>query len=47
VKGISYWTKNYLTSIEYDTPDALTKLYEYYDPMHSLPPDGQAYWAKK
>ena len=24
VKGISYWTKNYLTSIEYDTPDALT-----------------------
>jgi len=43
-KGISYWTKNYLTSIELDTPEVLQKLYEYYDPIDTLPAAGQAYW---
>ena len=47
VKGISYWTKNYLTSIEADKPENLDKLYEYYDPIDTLPPEGQAYWSKK
>jgi len=45
VKGISYWTKNYLTSIELDRPEMLTQLYEYFDPIDTLPPEGQAYWA--
>jgi lysine 2,3-aminomutase len=45
VKGISYWTKNYLTSIELDDPDRLNQLYEYFDPIDTLPPEGQAFWA--
>jgi len=43
-KGISYWTKNYRTSIETDDPDALSRRYEYYDPVYTLPEAGQAYW---
>ncbi len=46
VKGISYWTKNYLTSIEYNKPENLTKLYEYYDPIDTLPAEGKQYWKK-
>jgi len=45
-KGISYWTKNYLTSIEMDTPEVLNKLYEYFDPIDTLPSSGQDYWRK-
>lgn len=45
-KGISYWTKNYLTSIEANDPDALGRLYEYYDPIDTLGAEGQAYWKK-
>jgi lysine 2,3-aminomutase len=47
VKGISYWTKNYLTSIEKDKPEALNNLYEYYDPIDTLPPEGQEFWRKE
>ena len=43
-KGISYWTKNYRTGIEADDPEALTRTYEYYDPVYALPEAGQAYW---
>jgi lysine 2,3-aminomutase len=43
-RGISYWTKNYRTSVERDDPDALTRLYEYYDPIRTLPAEGQAWW---
>jgi len=43
-KGISYWTKNYRTGIETDDPEALTRRYEYYDPIYTLPEAGQAYW---
>ncbi len=46
VKGISYWTKNYRNGIEYDDPDALDKRYPYYDPIYTLPPDGQEYWRR-
>lgn len=44
-KGISYWKKNYLTSIEANTPEVIDKLYEYFDPIDTLPEAGQAYWA--
>lgn len=47
VKGISYWTKNYLTSIEWDKPEMLSQLYEYYDPIDTLPAEGQKYWEKE
>jgi lysine 2,3-aminomutase len=43
-KGISYWTKNYKTGIEANDPEALTRLYEYYDPVYTLPASGQDWW---
>jgi lysine 2,3-aminomutase len=43
-KGISYWTKNYRTGIEYEDPEALSRRYEYYDPIYNLPEEGVAYW---
>jgi len=46
VHGISYWTKNYRTSIEADDTEALERRYAYYDPIHTLPPQGQAWWAE-
>jgi lysine 2,3-aminomutase len=42
--GISYWTKNYRTGIEYDDPEALDRRFPYYDPIYTLPPEGQRYW---
>ncbi|HVE13302.1 MAG TPA: lysine 2,3-aminomutase, partial [Elusimicrobiota bacterium] len=46
VRGISYWTKNYRTGIESEDPQALTRRYEYYDPVYTLPPEGREYWRK-
>ncbi|HEY0540135.1 MAG TPA: lysine 2,3-aminomutase [Actinoallomurus sp.] len=43
-RGISYWTKNYRTALETDDPEALQRQYEYYDPIHTLPEAGQAWW---
>ncbi len=43
--GISYWTKNYRTSIE-STVDSST-LYPYYDPIDTLPEAGQQWWRKQ
>ena len=43
--GISYWTKNYRTSIE-DGVDDLARQYAYYDPIDSLPESGQQWWRK-
>ncbi len=45
-KGISYWTKNYRTGIEFDDPDFLTRQYPYYDPIYTLPEAGQEYWRE-
>jgi lysine 2,3-aminomutase len=45
--GISYWTKNYRTSIEKDDAEALSKLYAYYDPIDTLPESGQDWWRKQ
>jgi lysine 2,3-aminomutase len=36
-RGISYWTKNYRTGIEGNDPEALTRKYEYFDPIYTLP----------
>ena len=44
IRGISYWTKNYRTSVELDDPGALARRYEYYDPISTLPAEGQAWW---
>jgi lysine 2,3-aminomutase len=40
--GISYWTKNYRTSIE-SSADA-ERTYAYYDPIDTLPASGQEWW---
>jgi lysine 2,3-aminomutase len=45
-KGISYWTKNYRTGIEFDDRDALDRRYEYYDPVRTLPDSGKDHWRK-
>jgi lysine 2,3-aminomutase len=45
-RGISYWTKNYRTGLEQADSDALTRSYEYYDPIRTLPPAGQQWWAE-
>ena len=44
IRGISYWSKNYRTSVEEDDPDALDRRYPYYDPISTLPPEGQQWW---
>ena len=43
-RGVSYWTKNYRTSIEKADPTALLKRYEYFDPIYTLPASGQEWW---
>ncbi len=43
-RGITYWTKNYRTGIEHEDPEALTRQYEYYDPVHTLPESGRQWW---
>jgi lysine 2,3-aminomutase len=45
-RGISYWTKNYLTSLESGDPGALHKRYVYYDPIQSVPSAGQDWWRR-
>jgi lysine 2,3-aminomutase len=47
VRGVSYWTKNYRTGIEYDDQSALQRRYEYYDPVDTLPEEGQVYWRDR
>jgi len=45
--GISYWTKNYRTSIEDSTEDVVGRQYAYYDPIDTLPESGQKWWRKQ
>jgi KamA family protein len=45
--GISYWTKNYRTAVEADDPLALRREYAYYDPIYTLPADGQQWWRDR
>jgi lysine 2,3-aminomutase len=46
-RGISYWTKNYRTSIEANDAEALARRHEYYDPIDTLTESGQDWWRKK
>lgn len=43
-KGMSFWRKNYRTSIEGDDAEALSREYVYYDPIYTLPESGQEWW---
>jgi lysine 2,3-aminomutase len=46
VRGISYWTKNYRTGIEFDDPEALDRRYPHYDPISTLEEEGREYWRR-
>ncbi|MEU8342836.1 lysine 2,3-aminomutase [Actinomadura meyerae] len=46
-RGISYWTKNYRTGLELSDPDALTRRYEYHDPIYTLPAEGRRWWRER
>jgi lysine 2,3-aminomutase len=46
-RGISYWTKNYRTAVEAGDPLALSREYPYYDPIHTLPAEGQHWWLAR
>ena len=46
-RGISYWTKNYRTGIEGSDEAALDRRYTYYDPIHTLPEGGRAWWGQR
>jgi lysine 2,3-aminomutase len=46
-RGISSWTKNYLTHLEEQDPAAMRRRYTYYDPIHTLPAAGRAWWAQQ
>ena len=43
-KGMSFWRKNYRTSIEGEDAAALSREYVYYDPIYTLPEAGQEWW---
>ncbi len=47
VRGISYWTKNYRTSVELADDLALQREHEYYDPIYCLPSAGQDWWRER
>jgi len=46
VRGISEWTKNYRTGIELSDPEALSRQHPFYDPIDTLPAEGQRWWAE-
>jgi lysine 2,3-aminomutase len=43
-KGMSFWRKNYRTSIEGADEQALSRDHVYYDPIYTLPESGQQWW---
>ena len=45
-RGISFWRKNYRTSIEGADTEALSREFVYYDPIYTLPEAGQAWWRE-
>jgi lysine 2,3-aminomutase len=44
--GISYWTKNYRTSLESSDDEALARRFPYYDPIDTLPESGRQWWRR-
>jgi lysine 2,3-aminomutase len=45
-RGMSYWRKNYRTSIEGEDAEALSREFVYYDPIYTLPEAGRQWWAQ-
>jgi lysine 2,3-aminomutase len=46
-RGMSFWRKNYRTSIEGEDTEALSREFVYYDPIHTLPQAGQDWWREQ
>jgi lysine 2,3-aminomutase len=46
-RGISYWTKNYRTAVDAADEDALSREFEFYDPIYLLPESGQDWWRAR
>jgi lysine 2,3-aminomutase len=46
-RGISTWRKNYWNSMESKKGDPMLDAYRYFDPVATLPPEGQAYWVQR
>jgi lysine 2,3-aminomutase len=46
-RGMSFWRKNYRTSIEGGDAEALSHEFVYYDPIHTLPQAGQDWWRER
>ena len=46
-RGMSFWRKNYRTSIEGEDTEALSREYVYYDPIYTLPESGQQWWREQ
>jgi lysine 2,3-aminomutase len=45
-RGMSFWRKNYRTSIEGADTEALSREFVYYDPIYTLPQAGQDWWRE-
>ena len=45
-RGMSFWRKNYRTSIESADTEALSNEFVYYDPIYTLPETGQTWWRE-
>jgi lysine 2,3-aminomutase len=43
-KGISLWSKHYRTPLEQDISNPESKVFPYYDPIDTLPQEGQEFW---
>ena len=46
-RGMSFWRKNYRTSIEAEDTKALSREFVYYDPIYTLPQAGQDWWREQ
>ena len=45
-RGMSFWRKNYRTTIEGADTGALSREFVYYDPIYTLPQAGQDWWRE-
>src|SRR5665648_567665 len=43
-RGMSFWRKNYRTSLESADTESLSREFVYYDPIYTLPEAGQDWW---
>ncbi|BBY19368.1 KamA family radical SAM protein [Mycolicibacterium litorale] len=46
IRGVSHWSRNYRTGLDGADADALDRVYPFYDPIHTLPASGQAWWRQ-